>query len=180
MEHRGEIEGLLKEPNANRGALGALMDSGIDILGDNVYYNIGGESLLVFPVIIVRPGKLSLKLVGKFFFGQGKEHIYYTHMLVVAGKTLHYFEYILFDKYEQSCKYFKRALEIEPDDEDAKWFIAQCGIYNPFSQHIYYTHMLVVAGKTLHYFEYILFRRRKSLCKSLSICHSLINRFTVS
>ncbi len=77
------------------------------------------KSLLVFPVIIVRPGKLSLKLVGKFFFGQGKQHIYYTHMLVVAGKTL-------------------------------------------------------------HYFEYILFRRRKSLSKSLSICHSLIDRFTVS
>lgn len=50
MEHRGEIEGLLKEPNANRGALGALMDSGIDILGDNVYYNIGGDFELTFAV----------------------------------------------------------------------------------------------------------------------------------
>lgn len=50
VEHRGEIEGLLKEPNANRGALGALMDSGIDILGDNVYYNIGGDFELTFAV----------------------------------------------------------------------------------------------------------------------------------
>ncbi len=46
------------------------------------------------------------------------------------------YSYFFLDRYEESCRYFKRAIEIEPDDDDAKWFIAQCGIYNPFSKRV--------------------------------------------
>lgn len=38
--------------------------------------------------------------------------------------------------YEGSLKYFSQALEIEPDDEDTKWFIAQCNINMPFRQRV--------------------------------------------
>lgn len=46
------------------------------------------------------------------------------------------YSYYFLGQYDESRKYFKRALELDPDDSDAMWFIAQCGINIPFKDRV--------------------------------------------
>lgn len=46
------------------------------------------------------------------------------------------YSYFYLGDYTNSLKYFRRELEMTPDDEDTKWFVAQCQVHNPFAKRV--------------------------------------------